>query len=174
MRLDQIPILGRFMVPERASGATRIKSSESERQLLELGPLEPEAALAKLAATDRGLEPSQVEERLGRASAEPGARPLLDAQHVRVKRQDVHAEREVRHRCGGVAPDTRERRQIVRPPVERDRLRGAVQVERAPVVAQPLPGADHLGRRRGRKLSGCRPALEPGEVARNDPVDQPS
>src|SRR5205823_8015731 len=65
MRLDQIPILGRFMVPERASGATRIKSSESERQLLELGPLEPEAALAKLGATDRGLEPSQVEERLG-------------------------------------------------------------------------------------------------------------
>src|SRR5689334_16314715 len=64
MKLDQIPFFGRFMVPERVNGTTRVKSSESERQLLDLGPLEPGAALARLGVTDRGLDPGQVEGRL--------------------------------------------------------------------------------------------------------------
>ena len=42
-----------------------------------------------------------------------------------------------------------------------DLARRTVQVERAPVVAEPLPGADHVRRRRrGERLDG-RPALEP-------------
>ena len=63
MKLDQIPILNRFLIPERRNAATRIKSSESDREMLEIGPLSPEAALAKLGITDRGLEPAQVDER---------------------------------------------------------------------------------------------------------------
>src|SRR6185369_3319034 len=69
MRLDQIPLLKRFMVPERVNGATRIKSSDSERQMLELGSLEPQAALSKLGVTDKGLEPAEVEERLAKFGA---------------------------------------------------------------------------------------------------------
>ena len=66
MNLDQVPILSRFMVSQGTNGSTRAESSESERELLEIGPLAPEAALAKLGVTDRGLEPPQVEERLAR------------------------------------------------------------------------------------------------------------
>jgi len=62
--IDQLPFFGRFMIPERVNGATRVKSSESERQMLDLGLLEPDAALAKLGVTDRGLDPTQVEGRL--------------------------------------------------------------------------------------------------------------
>ena len=69
MRLDQILLLKRFMVPERVNGATRIKSSDSERQMLELGSLEPQAALSKLGVTDKGLEPAEVEERLAKFGA---------------------------------------------------------------------------------------------------------
>jgi Mg2+-importing ATPase len=69
MRLDQIPLLKRFMVPERVNGAARPKSNESEQQMLDLGSLEPPAALSKLGVTDRGLEPAQVEERLARFGA---------------------------------------------------------------------------------------------------------
>jgi Mg2+-importing ATPase len=65
MKLDKIPILGRFFLPER-NGATVQRSTESERALLEIGPLAPEAALAKLGGSERGLEPAQIEERLAR------------------------------------------------------------------------------------------------------------
>jgi Mg2+-importing ATPase len=53
-------------MPEKSAPPASIKSCESERQLLELAPLPPEAALAKLGVTDRGLEPSEAEERRSR------------------------------------------------------------------------------------------------------------
>jgi Mg2+-importing ATPase len=68
MRLDQIPLLGRFMVPENG-GPARTKSTESQKQLLELGSLAPEAALAKLGVNDRGLDAPQVEERRAKFGA---------------------------------------------------------------------------------------------------------
>ena len=66
MKLDEIPILNRFLIPERRNGVTRIKSSESEREMLEIGPRSPEATLARLGITDRGLDPAQVDERRAR------------------------------------------------------------------------------------------------------------
>ena len=39
-----------------------------------------------------------------------------------------------------------------------------MQVEPAAVVAEPLPGADHVGGSRGGERGGRRPALEPGEI----------
>ena len=69
---------------------------------------------------------------------------LLDAAHVRVDGQHVAPEREVADGRRGVRPDARELGQVVRPAVLRDLLRGAVQAERAPVVAEPLPLDDHL------------------------------
>jgi Mg2+-importing ATPase len=51
------------------SEATRLKPGSSEQELLELGALAPEAVLAKLGLSDRGLEPSQVEERLAKYGA---------------------------------------------------------------------------------------------------------
>jgi P-type Mg2+ transporter len=61
MKLHQIPVFGRLFLPER-NGTTPQRSTESERAILELGPLTPEAALAKLGGSERGLEPAQVEE----------------------------------------------------------------------------------------------------------------
>ena len=59
----------------------------------------------------------------------------------------------------------------MRPAVACDLLRRAVKADGAAVVPEPLPGADHVaGGRGGERLDG-RPALEPGEVARDDPVD---
>ena len=40
---------------------------------------------------------------------------------------------------------------------------GAMQADRPPVVTEPLPGDDHVGRRGGCERLGGRPALEPGE-----------
>ena len=84
-----------------------------------------------------------------RRTASPGA--LLDAAHVRVDRQHVAAEREVadrRRRCTG---RRRQLGQVVGPAVRGDVLRRAVQVDGAPVVAEPLPGDDHVGRRMRRR-----------------------
>jgi len=66
MRLDQIPVLKRFMVPDRADGHSPPTAGAGEREMLELGALEPQAALVKLGVTDRGLDAGQVEERLAR------------------------------------------------------------------------------------------------------------
>ena len=86
---------------------------------------------------------------------------LRDAPHVDVDGQHVAAEREARDGVGGVAADAGQLGQVVGPAVRRDLLRGAVERERAPVVAEPLPLADHVaGRRRGERLDR-RPALEP-------------
>ena len=51
-------------------------------------------------------------------------------------------------------------------PVGRHALRGAVEVQRAPVVAEPLPLPDHVGGSRRRERVDGRPALQPGLVAR--------
>ena len=52
-----------------------------------------------------------------------------------------------------------------------DRTRRAVEVERAPVVPEPLPLADHVGGGRRRERLDRGPALEPGAIARNDALD---
>ena len=54
------------------------------------------------------------------------------------------AEREVPDRGGGVRADAGQLGQVVRPAALGDHARGAVQGERAPVVAEPLPLADHV------------------------------
>ena len=94
--------------------------------------------------------------------------PLRDAAHVDVDGQDVAAERKARDGVGGVAPDAGQLGQVVRPAVRRDVLRRTVQVERAPVVAEPLPLPDHVGRRGARERLDRRPALEPALPARYD------
>ena len=88
-------------------------------------------------------------------------RALLHAADVHVDRQHVAAEREAGDGVGGVAPDAGQLRQILGPAVRGDVLRRAVQAERAPVVAEPLPLADHVGGRRRRERLDSRPALEP-------------
>jgi len=96
---------------------------------------------------------------------------LLHSTHVDVDGQDVAAVRETGDRVGGVPADAGQLREVVGPPMRRDLLRGAVQVERAPVVAEPLPLADHVGGRgRSERVDG-RPALEPGPPPRHDAVD---
>ena len=94
----------------------------------------------------------------------PGA--LLDPRDVRVDRQHRLAEGLVADRRRGVGADAGELGEIVRPAVLGDRARGAVQVEPAAVVAEPLPGADHVGGRRGGERGRRRPALEPRERQR--------
>ena len=91
--------------------------------------------------------------------------PLLHPGNVRVDRQDTLTEREVADRGGRVWTDARQLGEIVRPAVDRDPLYRAVQVEAAPVVAQPLPLADHVRRRRGSERLDGWPALEPGHKA---------
>ena len=103
------------------------------------------------------------------SKSSPGA--LLDALHVRVDGQDVAAEREVADRSRGVRADAGQLGQVVRPPVGRDVLRGAVQADRAPVVAEALPLDDHVRGRRGCERLDGRPALEPGPPARDHAVD---
>ena len=61
--------------------------------------------------------------------------------------------------------------QVVGPAALGDRSRRAVQVDRAPVVAEPLPLDDDVGRRRGGERVDRRPALEPARAARHDAVD---
>src|SRR6185503_16530845 len=94
---------------------------------------------------------AEVEQRLRTRTVELDAGALLDARDVDVDRQDVAAEREVAEGGRGVRPDAGQLRQVVRPAVLGDVARGAVQVDRAAVVAEPLPGDDHVGRGRGRE-----------------------
>src|SRR5207253_4496683 len=49
--------------------------------------------------------------------------------------------------------------------------RRAMEIQRPPVVAEPLPGPDRLRGGCGRERPDGRPALEPGEVARHDSRD---
>src|SRR5437867_10633388 len=57
--------------------------------------------------------------------------------------------------------------QVVGPAVRDDLTGGTVQVEGAAVVAESLPGADRVTRRRGRERLRARPAVEPGQVIRD-------
>ena len=115
------------------------------------------------------VAPRSISACAARARTRPG--PLLDAPHVHVDRQHVAPEREACDRVRRVAADAGQLGQIVRPAVRRDLLRGAVEVERAPVVAEPLPLADHVRRRSGGERVHRRPALEPALPARHDAVD---
>jgi len=99
------------------------------------------------------------------------ARAFLHPPHVDVDGQDVAPEGEASDGVGRVAPDAGQLGEVVRPAVIRDLLRGAVQVERPAVVAEPLPLADHVSGRRCRKRLDRRPALEPALPAGHDPLD---
>ena len=97
------------------------------------------------------------------------SRAFLDAAHVRVHRQDVTAEREVRHSRSRVRPDARQLRQVSRPAVRRDLPRGAMQVQAATVVPEPLPFPNHRRRRRlrERRRPSATVRATPGSAARH-------
>lgn len=54
----------------------------------------------------------------------------------------------------------------------RYRLRGPVQPQRAPRIAEPAPGADGLAGRLGREIGGARPAGQPPLVHGEHPADR--
>src|SRR5207245_6592010 len=138
-------------LPARRNGSERGRAALPERAL-ERAVL-PQRLVAGAArgagvrerADAAAWDPSQadggaeVEQRLRAGGIEGLAGALLDAAHVRVDRQHVAAEREVPDRRCGVRPDARQLRQVVRPPVDGDCAGGAVEVDRAAVVAEPLP-----------------------------------
>ena len=114
---------------------------------------------------------AEIHQRLGTLGAELEACPLPDAAHVRIDRQHRLAEGETAQGGSRVAADARQLGEIGGPTRVRDAPSSAVEVQGAPVVAEALPGADHLRRgRRGKRLHG-RPALEPREIARRDALD---
>ena len=114
---------------------------------------------------------AQIHQRLPGRRGEVVAGPLRHAPHVDVDGQNRVAEGERGDRVGGIAADAGQLGQVVGPAVSRNLLRGAVERERAPVVAEPLPLPDHVaGRGRGERLHG-RPALEPAPPARHDALD---
>ena len=96
---------------------------------------------------------------------------LLDPGDVGVDRKDGLAVGLVADRGGRVGPDAGQRRQVVRPALRRDDLRRPVEADRAPVVPEPLPLSDHLAGRGRRERGRRRPALEPGEPARDHALD---
>ena len=117
---------------------------------------------------DRGPE---IHECLCGGTGEAVAGPPLDAVDIDVVREHILAEGEVADRRCGVRPDAGEVRQVIRPAFGRDQPRCAVERECAPVVAEALPGTNHLIGRGGCKVLGRRPALEPGEIPGHDAVD---
>ena len=78
---------------------------------------------------------------------------------------------EGRDRVRCVPPNAGELGEVVRPALGGDPLCRAVKVDGAAVVPEPLPRADHVREGRLRKRVEGRPALEPGQVARDDPLD---
>ncbi len=113
----------------------------------------------------------EIHQRLCGRRRKPPAGAFLHTAHVRVDRKNRAAQREVPHGRGGVRPHTGEPGQIVRPTVCRDLLSCPMQVEATPVVAEPLPGSDHLRHRRRRERLNGGPALEPRQVPRDDSLD---
>jgi hypothetical protein len=88
---------------------------------------------------------AEIEERLQRRRPERVPGPLLDSRDVRVDRKHALAESLIPD-CGrGVGADPGQLGEVVRPAVLGDLTSSAVQVERAAVVAEPLPRADHVG-----------------------------
>ena len=117
---------------------------------------------------DRG---AQIHERRRRVRRERRAGAVEEAADVRVDGENRSPERESRHRVSRVAAHARQLGEILRPAARRDAAGRAMEIERAPVVAESLPLRDDVGRgRRGERLDG-RPALEPGEVARDHARD---
>ena len=102
---------------------------------------------------------------------ELAARPLDHAPNVRVHGENVALVREPGDGIRGVAADSGQLGQILGPALGGDETSSPMQVEPPPVVAETLPLANHLRRaRRGERLDR-RPALEEGEIARNDARD---
>ena len=87
---------------------------------------------------------AEVEQRLRARRVELLTGPLLDAGDIDVDRQDILAEGKVPDGRGGVRADARKLRQIVWPAPFGDVACSAVQVDGTPVVAEPLPGDDHV------------------------------
>lgn len=96
----------------------------------------------------------------------------LYALDVHIHWEHVLVECKAPDSCSRVWPDSGELGEIVRPAIDGDALRCSMQVQRSPVVAEPLPLADHI-RCRGRcqRIEG-RPAIEPGDVPRDDSPDR--
>ena len=114
---------------------------------------------------------AEIHERLGAPVGELAARALADARHVHVHGKYRPAEGEAADGVRRVAADSGKLGEILGPAMSGDMLRRPVQVDRAPVVAEPLPRADDLRERRsGERLQG-RPPLEPGREARHDALD---
>ena len=172
----------------RSSAARRWRNEPSKRDCLRSGSKRiprdghsvgqrADAAARHPREADRRAE---VEERLQRIRPERVAGALLDPRHVRVDGQHRLAEGLVANRGRRVRPDARQLGQVVRPAVGGDRARGAVEVQRAPVVAEALPCADRVGGRRRRerlrpsasaratRASGARPA-RPASAAASPP-----
>jgi hypothetical protein len=108
---------------------------------------------------------------VGGSRREARASPFLHSPDVGVHRQHGLLECEAADGIGGVAPDAGKHSEIVRPAELVDDRRRPVEAHRAPVVTEALPGADHLAERRRRERPGCRPALQPSQVAWNHAVD---
>ena len=114
---------------------------------------------------------AEIHERLRGCGAERLTGTPLYTLDVHVDRQDLFVEREAANGGGRVGADTGQLDQMVGPTFSRDFPCCTMKVQRTPVVAEPLPLTDHIRRRGGRKRLDGRPALEPGQVARDHPLD---
>jgi hypothetical protein len=114
---------------------------------------------------------SKIHQRLRRLGAEDRAGSPEDTTDVRVLGKNRLAECEAADRLRGVGADAGELGQVRGPAFRGDPLAGAMKIDGAPVVAEPLPGTDHVRRRRACERGCGRPALQPVEVARNDARD---
>ena len=117
---------------------------------------------------DRGAE---VHERMRRARPERAFGSVENTAHVHIDRKHWAVEGKPGHGVGRVATYSGKLGQVVGPAVRRDSASGAVQVERAAVVAEPLPLADRVCGRRGGERLDRRPPLEPPEIPGNDARD---
>src|SRR2546423_14105707 len=91
----------------------------------------------------------EIHERLCGGRREAMSRAFLHAAHVRVDGEDGTTQRKVPDRRSRVRPDAPQLGEAVRPTPRRDPLRGPVQVQAAPVVAEPLPRTKPIRRRSG-------------------------
>ena len=143
----------------RSATARRSRNEPSNRDCLRSGSYrEPREghSIASGQTPQRGMRARQIVAPRSKSACvhdrvEVLARALLDPPHVRVDRQLVAPEREVADRRGGVWADAGKLGQVVGPAVLGDDPCRAVQADRPPVVAEPLPGDDHVGRRMPRR-----------------------
>ena len=111
---------------------------------------------------------AEVHQRLGGLGAEAPSGALEHTPHVHVRRQHGLAEGEAPDRRRGVRADARQRGQVGRPAGLRDETRRPVERQRATVVAEALPLADHVRRARGGERGEIRPARQPRLEARHN------